>query len=524
MELPPFLKNILMTVVYGLALGVLGLYLFFPGAFVLMRDTVKGSFFAMNSSLSDQKDGEEKLSIGLVNDPGSMEPTSLDPAVRTLALQVYEPLVRSDRFLSTQPWLAQSWGRVTPTVWRFQLRNGMFFHTNQPVTVSDVVASFRRASSYSSSDLKGILSGITIVPVPKETSIFEIHTKEPDPLLLQKLTTILIIPRENEMKLVFVPTGTGPYRFAGSKKGESYAFSRFDSYWGAVPHYHDVTFSFYPDKKDRVAAIRSGNVDILAAAPSEEVESLTRSGFRVDVLPSLEVNFLTFNTHGVFKSLVLRKAVSSAIDRSVFEKFANGYAATVSQYVSSGVYGYNPAISSIPYDLPLAQSSVKQFSEFDLIPIKLSFVQGLETAGDYIVTQLRLIGFDPKVTYLSWDDFRSALPDNQSDIYFFGWKSDLGSASDFFLNAIHSVSVSKGFGQYNAGQYSHHEIDNQIEQSVHVFDDAKRLTMYQEIMKIITLDDVYGVPLFESQVLYASNKRVNFHPRIDGYIIASDID
>ena len=524
MELPPFLKKILLTIVYGLALGILGMYLFFPNQFVAFRDGLKGAFLSGNfSTTQDAKEATKKLAIGLAQDPGNIEPTSLSSGARTLALQVYDPLVRTDRFLSIQPSIARSWGRISPTVWRFQLREGVLFHNNQQMTVEDVAASIRRANTFESSDLKGLLSGITVVLIPKETSIFEIHTKNPDPLLLQKLSGVLIIPRENEMKLVFAPIGTGPYRFAGSKRGESYSFSAFEGYWGSAPVYTDVTFSIYPDKNNRVLAIMSGDIDILTSAPPEAVSSLKASGLRIDVLPSLEINFLTFNTGGIFKSTALREAVASAIDRSVFEKFAAGYATAVSQFVSSGVFGYNPAISLIAYDMAHAQSIIKQFSEFDLIPIKLSFVQGLETAGDYVSTQLRAIGFDPKVTYVSWDDFRAELPNNTSDIYFFGWKSDMGSASDILLNAIHSRDEALGLGRYNAGNYSNSKVDDLIEQSVRTFDDAKRLRMYQEAIKIVTQEDRYGIPLFESQVLYASTKRVNFYPRIDGYIVANEI-
>jgi len=524
MELPPFLKNFLLTIVYGLAVGMLGMYLFFPNQFAAVRDSLKGSFFSYAPGASQgSRETAKRLTIGLVQDPGNIEPTSLNSSVRTLALQVYEPLVRTDRFLAIQPSRARSWGTISPNVSSFQLRENVIFHNNRPLNVEDVAASIRRASTYRSSDLAGLLSGIDIVLMPKSALTFEIHTKDPDPLLLQKLSTVLIIPRENEMKSVFAPIGTGPYRFAGAKRGESYSFSAFEEYWGNASTYHDVTFAFYPDKEARVRAIQSGDIDILSNVPPENISSLQSAGMRIDVLPSLEVNFLTFNTHGIFKSTALREAVTSSIDRSVFEKFAGGYATPVHQFVSSGVFGYNPAILSGTYDLSHAQFIVKQFSEFELIPVKLLFVKGLETAGTYISQQLRAAGFDPQVTYVSWEDFRANVSGNDSDIYFFGWKSDLGSASDFYLNAVHSNDPVLGLGQYNAGQYANAKVDRLIQESTHMFDDAKRLNIYQNIMKIITKDDAYGVPLFESQVLYASNEKVVFRPRIDGYIIASDI-
>mgnify|MGYP001569794551 CR=1 FL=1 len=54
-------------------------------------------------------------------------------------------------------------------------------------------------------------------------------------------------------------------------------------------------------------------------------------------------------------------------------------------------------------------------------------------------------------------------------------------------------------------------------------DPLSRLTQLQEVMKILVEDDLVGVPLFESQVIYAVNPQIRFEPRIDGYILAKDV-
>lgn len=479
---------------------------------------MKGSFVTVDNQAAHLK--KTNLAIALVKDPQSMEPTSLDSTIRTLALQVYEPLVRTDRFLKIEPALARAWGRTAPDVWEFQLRDGISFHNNKILTVDDVMASFRRAENFGNSDLKGLLSGITLVP--KNGYTFEIHTLAPDPLLLQKISAVLIFPKDYELKTSFAPIGTGSYLFSGAQRGE-YSFTAFPSYWGVAPTYPTATFSFYPDKNERAKALQSGSVDIVQNVPPEQIKSLKQNNFHIDVVPSLEVNFLLFNMKGVFKTKALRQAASLAIDHSTFEKYAGGYVTAVNQFVSSGVFGYNPQIPPAEFNIQKATDIVKAYSEFDLVPIKLSFVKGLETAGDYVAGQLRTIGFDPTVTYVSWSDFRSNLAADDSDLFFFGWKSDLGSASDFYLNAVHSRNDAKNLGQFNAGKYANTVVDNLIDLSVQTFDNAKRLSMYQQVMKILIQDHLYGVPLFESQTLYASKTSIKFEPRIDGYIIANQI-
>lgn len=520
MELPSFVKKIVFFFLYGSVLTLLSLYLFFPGAFLAVTAWAKGAFFSgmTDSQVSSQ---DAVLKIGLSSVTTGLEPTSLDTTTRTLALQVYEPLVRTDAFLRIEPALASSWGRLDALSWQFTLRSGALFHNNRAVAVSDVVASFRRATESEHSDLRDLVRDITVVR--KSDQVFEIHTSRPDALLLQKISQVLIIPQENEKKALFAPIGTGPYVYSDVEKGKMFSFKRFENYWGELPKHPSVDFIFYPGASDRARALQNGDVDIMKDITPEQVNLVERSGATLHVLPSLEVNFLVFNVGGVFHDLSLRKAVSLALDSSQFEKFASGYALRANQFVSSGVFGFDTRIPQRVLDVSKAKEIVKRKSEFDLIPVKLSFVEGLETAGEYVKKQLSSIGFSPEVTYISWSQFRENLTSNTADLFFFGWKSDLGSSGDFFLSAAHSRQSSSGYGQFNVGNYGNKALDALIEKSTSEFDDNKRLTMYQDAMRQIVEKDPYGVPLFESQVLYASNPDISFQPRIDGYILARDI-
>jgi hypothetical protein len=44
---------------------------------------------------------------------------------------VYEALVRHNDRIEIEPALAESWERVSPTLWRFQLRRGVTFHNGE---------------------------------------------------------------------------------------------------------------------------------------------------------------------------------------------------------------------------------------------------------------------------------------------------------------------------------------------------------------------------------------------------------
>jgi peptide/nickel transport system substrate-binding protein len=85
--------------------------------------------------------------------------SSMDPYYRNetflLAFleNVYEPLMRRDQKLGLEPALATKWGNVSPTVWFFDLRQGVKFHDGTPFTADDVVFSLNRANSGGSNSI-----------------------------------------------------------------------------------------------------------------------------------------------------------------------------------------------------------------------------------------------------------------------------------------------------------------------------------------------------------------------------------
>ena len=55
--------------------------------------------------------------------------------------QVYEPLVDFNSSYEIEPALAVGWKLISPTIWQFDLRQGVRFHDGTPFTSEDVVFS-----------------------------------------------------------------------------------------------------------------------------------------------------------------------------------------------------------------------------------------------------------------------------------------------------------------------------------------------------------------------------------------------
>src|SRR4051812_47260188 len=62
----------------------------------------------------------------------------------TLVMHVYESLTRYGKKYDVEPSLAASWREISPTQWRFNLRQGVKFHDGTPFTADDVIFSYGR--------------------------------------------------------------------------------------------------------------------------------------------------------------------------------------------------------------------------------------------------------------------------------------------------------------------------------------------------------------------------------------------
>ena len=147
---------------------------------------------------------------------------------------LFEGLVRFDANLKIEAALAQSWSNPDATHWLFQIRPGVRFHDGRPLEAGDVAYSIRRAATFERSVISPYFTSIRQVTALDARRV-EIETREPDPLLLNKLTFVYIVPRAASLEnpaLANKPVGTGPYRFDHWLTENRFLLKRFDGYWG----------------------------------------------------------------------------------------------------------------------------------------------------------------------------------------------------------------------------------------------------------------------------------------------------
>lgn len=446
----------------------------------------------------------------------SLEPTLLDPHIRERLINIYEPLVKSDRDLNMRPALALSWGQIDDLTWEFKLRKNVVFHDGTKFDVQDAVASVERAVNNEKSELSPLLTSIEEVEVVDDFTL-RIKTYEPDPLLLQRLSTVLIIPFEAKDKQNFLPIATGPYKFDYWEPKEKMVLQKNENYWGTEPKFKSVELLVQTDKSKRVNLFLDGKADVINYVPYDAVEPLAEREINLTSIPSLEVQFLVFNLQSkYFKDLKNRQAFSLAVDQKTLIELVGGYAREVSQFVSNGVFGFNPEIAAHEYDL---EKAGKIFKETGLKgkTVLLDLPLGLDVLGEHVRKKLAELKVNVVVSYLNEEDLFKSYDEGKADLYFFGFRADLGDSSDFFTTLVDSEA------DFNVGAYKNEKVDQLISSSLVEIDSIKRLKMLQEIGKIIASEDLFGVPLFEYERIYAFQDYLELVPRIDGFIYFDEL-
>ncbi|HYF21133.1 MAG TPA: ABC transporter substrate-binding protein, partial [Ramlibacter sp.] len=230
----------------------------------------------------------QTVRIANQGDALSMDPHSLNESLQLSTMHnVYEPLVGRAKDFSLAPLLATSWKQTSPTVWRFELRKGVQFHDGTPFTADDVVFTFQRARD-DGGDMKGVVNDIKEVRKVNDFAV-DIETTAPYPILPYQISDVMIMSRKwcetnqaarpvdrrkgVENAASFRANGTGPYRLRERQPNVRTTFVRNGNYWGKIEgNVQEVVFTPIGNDATRVAALLSGEIDVMEPVPLQDVD------------------------------------------------------------------------------------------------------------------------------------------------------------------------------------------------------------------------------------------------------------
>src|SRR6202041_2020400 len=170
------------------------------------------------------------------------------------------------------------------------------------------------------------------------------------------------------------PIGTGPYKLVDYEINSRAVLERNDAYWGPKPKMKTVIFQIIKDPSARVAAIQSGQADLVLNVPVREAERFkTDANFKSEIDPIERVIVVQTRGDLGFADKTVRLAAHHAIDKAALSKaFYGGAAVPLSVFATPGSPGYLNDFT-FKYDPALAKALLAKSNFSPASPVKIGF-------------------------------------------------------------------------------------------------------------------------------------------------------
>ena len=478
----------------------------------------------------------------------TMDPHSQNESLNIAAnLWVYDPLVRYNEKFEVVPSLATSWEQVSPTLWRFKLREGVKFQDGSPFTADDVVFSLKRAMA-PSSQFKSYVAGIKDVKAIDPLTV-EVVLEGPNPVLLRQLPVLAIMSRAwSEKNSAAAPQdfnhkeesysgrnamGTGPYKLKSREVDVKTVYVENDNWWGKPTKKGNVTEIVYtPIKQNatRTAALLSGEVDFVLDPPAQDLDRLRQQAKVLDGneyrtiyigldVKSPELKYSNIKGKNPLQDVRVREALYRAIDIEAIKKSVmRGMSLPTGTMIAPQVAGYTPELGKrVPFDPEKARALLKEAGYDNNFELTLDCPNNRyindEAICQAILAMWAKVGVKGKLNAMPRATFFPKVANADTSLYLFGWGVPTFDAF-YSLEALIRSKGEGANGSFNYGNYSNPEIDKLIDAVKIETDDAKRTAMIHQALELFA-KDFGALPLHDQVIPWAMKKNVNALHRAD---------
>ncbi|HJT06106.1 MAG TPA: ABC transporter substrate-binding protein [Stellaceae bacterium] len=483
-------------------------------------------------------------------DVSSMDPYFLNETFLLSFLgNVYEPLVGRGKHLELVPKLAQSWEPVEPTVWRFHLRPNVKFAGGEPFTADDVVYSYHRVIG-EGSDLKGNLATVTDVKKVDDLTV-DIVTKIPNPLLPGDLAIwymmskswcekngagkVASVSKKEENYATYHTNGTGAFMVTQREPDVRTVAVPNPNWWNKPEHnLTEVDFSVIKSDATRVAALLSGEVDMVYTVPIQDVERINAAPHRKVLQgPELRTIFLGMDQwrdelidsdvkgKNPFKDVRVRRAFYQAIDEdAIVKKVMRGAATASGLMVAPQVHGWDKELNQrYPYDVKEAKRLLAEAGYPEGFSVGMNcpndrYVND-EQICQAVAAMLARIGVKVNLVAETKSKYFGKILARNTSFYMLGWTPVTYDANNTLFN-IMATPDAAGRGKFNLGKYSNPRFDELVTEITSELDPAKRQAEINEAFKIHK-EDFGHIPLHQQALAWGVKDNVHLTQLPDNF-------
>ena len=278
------------------------------------------------------------LTMGLSAWPSTLSPwRNAGTVAQNAKLLIFRGLLGYDDAGGVRGELAERWQQDSETAWTFHLREAVF-HNNKPVTSDDVRYTIEQiAADRNVAYMKEQMQRVATVETPDARTV-RITMREPS-VVVPNLFASYYVPMvaRGSMDGNGQGIGAGPFTLADQERGvflELKAFDRF--YRPGVPKLRSIRMVAYADEELRVAALKSGDVDLIEYVPWSAMAAIESD-------PGLKL----LTTEGPFMHMYFNAKSGPFGDARV--RLAAALSVKREEIVNASFFGRGRALAGLPF-------------------------------------------------------------------------------------------------------------------------------------------------------------------------------
>lgn len=420
---------------------------------------------------------------------------NLDPAKTTIGDEyifvhlVFNGLTRIDRDLTTKPDLAVSWTASDDLkVWTFKLREGVRFHNGKPLDSDDVVATMTRILDPQT----GSRARANIAMVEKIEAV--------DPLTVRFTLNIpyagfhdifgerqlRILAKGEIANVSTMPVGTGPFRFKSWSPGDRMELERNPDYFEkGMPKLDGVTMLIIPETAARVAALESGDIDILWNLPYETVDKFkNHPNVRGDgVATATWDGVILNNERPPFNDARVRQALALTIDKEALVELAVfGQGAPTHSPIPPSHHYFNKSLGFAKPDIVKAKKLLAEAGLADGFDVTLQVPQEREQRvrlGVAVRDMAKAAGIRINIERVPFASYAANIA-GKAQMYVDGY-----FARPTIDTALYPFYHSTGSWNRQLWLYQNARVDELLDLARKTNDEVKRKQIFDEFQKVV---------------------------------------
>jgi peptide/nickel transport system substrate-binding protein len=380
-------------------------------------------------------------------------------------------------------------------------------------------------------------------------------TDTPNPILPNMFVRWLIMPKKwcidnkaerpvdkrkgIENAASFKANGTGPFRVKSRDPGNRTVLVRNGTYWDKVEtNIDEVVFTPIANPSTRVAALMSGEIDMMEPVPVQDVARINASPSATVLQgPELRTIFLGMDQKrdellfssvkgkNPFKDKRVRQAFYQALDiEAIKNQVMRGAATPTALMEAPGVAGFPADLNKrLPYDVEgakklMADAGYPQGFEVGMNCPNDRYVNDADIC-QAVASMLARIGVKVNLNAMPRATYFPKMQRLETSFCMLGWGGATTDAIFTLQPVLHSRN-DKGDGDYNWGNYKDPEFDKLIDDAKGDTDMKRRQETINKAM-LRFHENVYMIPLHLQVIPWASRANTEVIHRADNWLQAT---